>query len=524
MSPRPDRFATIVALLIVATVIGTTIRSSIFTAWGADSAGYLAAGRDWAAGELFAPASLVFWAPWAIGGQIEAPLGHRVGPIKGTIVGEYPLGYPLLLAAAIRIEDDFGPFVVAPLFAGLLCWCVFLLATPLGSPWSGVMASALMAGSPITLLHATQPMSDVPAAALWALGWVFALRPGMGAAVASGVSAAAAITVRPNLAPLVLVLASVVLWQNPGPLRKRWHRLAGLVVAASIGAALVLASQSVLYGHPLTPGYVGYQGFFSTSRIPENALLYPSLLADLHTALPFAGLMMVVLATRPPRESLLTSRALVVTLAAVGFVLVNYLPYLPYLTFRGWDSIRFLLPAFTALVILFAGFLDRVRIALATHSRLLAIIAILPAMTVMLAAHDEVRSVFASAPAFRRVQMMGHYLRETAPQNAAILSFLPSGTVAVYVGRMVVRLDLIDPPSLDNIVDDLERRGYRPAFLIDDFVESQRFRARFQGSRYQQLDWAPRAQFASPTQIRYMETADRDRYLRGERWSIDFVD
>ena len=128
-------------MLIAGITIAITVRFNTFTPWAADPGAYIAAGHRWADGELFTPAAFVFWAPWSLDGRIEAPLGHRPGAIKGTIVSDYPPGYPLLLAAAIRIGGDLAPYVVAPLFAGLLSWCAYLLASQLSGPWAGVAAS-----------------------------------------------------------------------------------------------------------------------------------------------------------------------------------------------------------------------------------------------------------------------------------------------------------------------------------------------------------------------------------------------
>jgi hypothetical protein len=88
---------------------------------------------------------------------------------------------------------------------------------------------------------------------------------------------------------------------------------------------------------------------------------------------------------------------------------------------------------------------------------------------------------------------------------------------------MVVRLDLVKPSELDRVVDDLQRRGYRPALLVDEQTESQSFRQYFNGSRYQRLDWPPRAEFAAPMSVWYIETRDREPYRSGERWPTDVL-
>jgi hypothetical protein len=516
-----ERVSRLAAFLIAGLLVAVCIRFNIFTAWGTDSASYLGAAYRWAEGSVFRPSSLVYWAPWSLDGVIESPLGHRPAPMfKGAIVSEYPLGYPLLLAAALNIGGDLAPHLVAPLFAGLLCWCSFLLGRHLSGPWAGVLSSLLVAASPNVLLQATQPMSDVPAAALWLLAWVLTLRRGVGAAIAAGLVVALAIAVRPNLAPLASVLAIAL---AVGSERARALHVVAFTVAASVGPALVLWSQAELYGHPLKPGYGGYEAFFSLSRVGENAALYPRLLIALHTGLPLSGLAMLALTTWRRWPSAVPSGARLITGTAFGLLAVNYTLFLPYLTYATWDALRFLMPGLAALFVLFAAFLDQVRSALAKRSRVLAILALLPIAIVTYPTRDESAYVFASTPTFHRVLMMGRYLREAAPRDAAILTYLQSGAAALYTGRMVVRLDLVNPKELDRVVDDLERRGYRPALVLDEWMESQSFRQYFIGSRYQHLDWPPRAEFAAPMPVWYMETRDRDPYRRGERWPMDVL-
>ena len=272
---------TLLALVVVASAIGFTVRYSSYVPWGTDAAAYIEAAHRWADADVFSPASFVFWAPWAEAGRLEAPLGFTPGPAAGTFVSMYPLGYPVLLAAALKFGGPLAPYVVAPLFAGLLAWCAYLLASQLSGPWGGLMASVLIAASPVTLANAMSPMSDVPAAALWALSWVLSLRPGIGAILASGLATALAIMVRPNLAPLAGVIAIVATASTPRS-SGRWARLATFLATAALGPAIVLWSQAVLYGDPLSAGYGSFGAFFSADRILPNLALYPRLFVDMH--------------------------------------------------------------------------------------------------------------------------------------------------------------------------------------------------------------------------------------------------
>ncbi len=517
------QIATIAALLVVAIVIGVTIRFNIFVPWGTDSAAYISAAYRWADGQVFSPASFVFWAPWSAAGVIESPLGHVPGAIKGTIVSMYPLGYPLLLAAALELGGSLAPYVVAPLFAGLLAWCAYVIGGQFSSPWAGVMASVLVAATPVTLANAITPMSDVPATALWALGWVLALRPGVGASVAAGTTTAAAIMVRPNLAPLGAVIAAVVLVQGWPPGSRRWTRLFAFGVVAAIGPAIVLWSQAVQYGSPFSSGYTpDFRSFLSRERVVTNLALYPRLLVDLHTWLVLAAFAIVPVAMRRVRGDANRRRSAVLTFAALGVIVINYALYLPYFTYEGWYWFRFMLPAFVALVLLFAALLDRLRLLLASRSRLLQSLVVVPLLIVVTHPKDKIRQIFDDVAGYPRVQLMGRYLREALPHNAVILTFLQSGAAAFYTGRPIVRLD-IGPEALDGVVADLSRRGYRPVLVIDDAMEGAEFRKHFKNSRYSQLDWPPRAEFWSRSAMSYFDFADRERFLNGERWRVDVL-
>jgi hypothetical protein len=522
MQGPPDRLSTAAAVLILATATGVTIRANIFVPWGTDSGAYLIAAEGWATKELFTPASFLFWATWDHDGLVEAPFGHRPTSVKGAITGSYPLGYPVLLATALKLGGPLAPYVVAPLFVGLLAWCTFVLGGMMSSGWAGAAASLLIAASPVTVWQAMSPMSDVPAAALWALSLVMSLRPGRGAAIAAGLSTALAITVRPNLVPLAAVIAAVVLSAD-GRSRVGVHRVLLYGVFAAIGPGLVLWSQAVLYGHPFASGYEGADAFFSSDRIPYNVRFYPLQLVRLHSWLLLAGFLSVPLALRSRRAGPGQSRAALIACAALGIIAVNYALHLPYLTFEGWQWLRFMLPALTVLFVLFAALLDRIRLRLAERSRLLAVTMIIP--LVYVAAHPRavLKELFLAEGTFTRLQLMGHYLREALPTNAVILTYLHSGAAAFYTGRPVVRLDRLPADALDSVVADLRGHGLHPVFMVDHAVEGWSFHERFASSQYGRLDWPPRAEFYSASHITFHDPLDREGFYGGDVYPIDLL-
>jgi hypothetical protein len=518
-----DKLAAYAALLIAALALAFTVRFNTYVAWGTDSSAYLDAAVQWAAGELFHPAHFRFWAPWDADGTTEAPFGRTPGAVPGTIVSVYPPGYALLLAPAVALGGALAAHLVAPFFLAVLAWCAYRLTSFVATPWAGVAASVLVATTPVAVAHVLMPMSDVPAAALWALGWWMALRPGYGAALASGTSVAMATLVRPNLAPIAVVILGVVIAADRRSRWSWWGRACAFSSAAAIGPAILLWSQDVLYGSPFSTGYRAADTFFRMDRIPMNAAHYPRMLIELYGWPVLAGLALVPFAFQLRRRDRSPATPAIVVIAAAAVVLVNYAVLLPYLTFQGWYWLRFLLPALLSLFILLAAALDHLRLLIAARAPLLQVIAIVPLVLVLRAPRHEFRATFDNLAGHQRVSMMGMYLRDALPRNAVILTYLQSGAAAFYTGLPVVRLDPLGPDLLDRVVDDLNAAGYHPVLVIDEAMEAASFRERYIGSRYQHLDWPARAEFWSGTPMLYLDPADRERHLNGERYPTDML-
>jgi hypothetical protein len=516
------RTARTLALLIVALVVGLTIRYNTFAAWATDSGAYISAGQAWARGELFDPATFVFWAPWSSGGQVEYPLGHVQGPHVGTITGQYPLGYPVLIGAAIKIAggDRLAGHLVSPILAGLLVWCAFLLGRAMVTPWAGVLTALLIGATPVVLGHTVVPFSDVPAAAFWALAWVMSLRPGYGAPMAAGAAAAMAVMIRPNLAPLAIVLALTVIVAERGNLWRRGGRLLAFGLLGSVGPLFVLWSQAALYGDPMQSGYrVPMDFFFKLERVPYNAGLYPRMLAELHSWVAFAGLAYLPFALRVRESNEADRMRAVIAASAVGIILVNYALYLPYLTYVGWFWLRFLLPALLAMFLLLAAGADHLRLWLHPRWGWAGALAFVPVIFVGWSAEEHI----VPPVGYERLQLMEHYLPSVLPDNSVILTYAHGGALAAATGRPVVRIDYVEGNALDRVVTDLERRGYRPVYVFDLAVEADFVSDRFKSQRLGRLTWPARAELASVTSIVYYDLRDRHAFFSGDRWNTDIL-
>ncbi len=475
---------------------------------------------------MVAPLPLQLWATWVPHEYAFTPYGFRLGVLAGTEVGTYPLGLPVLMAAAIRVGGELAAYLVPPLCAGLLVWCVFVLATWLAGEWAGLLAAVLVALSPATLALAAQPMSDVPAAAFWALAWVMSLRPGLGASAASGSAVAAAMMVRPNLGPLVFILVPLVArsWGDRHTSADTpWRRVLLFMGVAAIGPFVVAWSQNELYGSPFRTGYLTPQTYFQVANIWLNAEFYPRLLMTVHTPLLLLAWPAAVVLWRSPANQAVDIRARAVMLSASGFIALTYLLYLPYTQYDTLFSLRFMLPAIVALFILFAGVLTRAAAAVKSRSRVLACLTLAPAVVVAVYPAAGIRYALNVHNEQTGLIVAGHYLKAALPANAAIFTSVHGGGLAHYTGRMIVRIDALSPESFDAVIDDVRRHGYWPVLVLDRTVEESAFQARFAQSPFSRLDWPPRAEFGDVFRFRYWDFADRAGYRQRQRWAIDVI-
>ncbi|HEY3091562.1 MAG TPA: glycosyltransferase family 39 protein, partial [Vicinamibacterales bacterium] len=191
-------------------VFAAAVRWGTFAAGGSDSYCYVYQAERWASGRLQVVEPLALEAPWPDPPLTFAPAGHIPSPtVRGAAVPMCPAGLSIAMAplayvgAAFRRPDAL--FAVVPLFGTLLVWSVYALGARF-SPRVGLASALLAACSPAFLFQLMQPMSDVPAAALWVLATVQATSRRPRAPLTAGLATSAAILVRPNLLPMGMVL------------------------------------------------------------------------------------------------------------------------------------------------------------------------------------------------------------------------------------------------------------------------------------------------------------------------------
>jgi len=515
------------ALLVAALACAIEIRGNGFVAIYTDPSGYVSAGRRWLSGEIQKPVHFQFQPQFPHADTMGSPLGYRPGAIRGTDVDEYPIGLPVFLAACMGVGGELAAYVFGPLMAGVLALAIYGVGAAMAAPWGGVVAAALISASPVTVRHSLYVSSDVPCTAFWVLAWLMSLRGRAGAAAAAGAAVTAAIMIRPNTAPLAIVIGALVLLGGTNPAaswrRPRWAQALVFAVFAALGPLLVLWSNTMLFGGPLEAGYKGAAEFFRWAHVRPNLERYPAWLFQVHSKALLVGLAAVPLAVfrqvTPERR-----RTLVVLFSAVALAAVNLAIIVPYLNFEQWTYLRLVLPAVAVLFLLLGASIEWVArlLARSRRTRWIAPLALAPAVLVAWAGVPELRAALREPQTTRSVLVMGPYLRTALPPNAVLMAYTHSGSAGYYSDRPIVRLDIIQP-DLDSVITRLQAQGFHPYLLIDEVIESPHLRQIFPQSAYWDLDWAPRASFAAFGHIWLLDPADRDPHRAGKRYPVDVL-
>lgn len=446
-------------------------------AGGADSYGYVSQADLWLHGLPVIDQSFAARAPWPLAAETFSPLGYRPDASGLKLVPIYSPGLPMLMAAAKSVAGMCGVYAVAPLAGGLFVLATYWIGRQRISPLVGLAGAWIIATSPTFWYTVVQPMSDAPAAAAWALAIGCVLADTTALAVASGVAAAIAILIRPNLAPIAAVLFVYACT------RRRTSAFA-FAIPTAIGAAIVGILNTQLHGSPLASGY-DLSGSFSLSYIVPNIRNYGTWLVTADTPLAI-GLAFVAF----------VSPFLAVLAATV------WLSYLVYAPWDAWWYLRFLLPAWPAMALGTAAVLRR-----ANHVGALVIVA-LGIGGIWQAAH---RGAFKLANDESRYVEVARVVESSTPKDAVIISAQHSGTLRFYAGRMTLRWEMFDPAWLDRAVEWLAANGHHPYLALDE-AEVVAFRERFSKvSAVGKLDWEPSVTFRSGT-VKFYDALARDRH------------
>ena len=148
-------------------------------------------------------------------------------------------------------------FWVVPVSAGLFVLGTYSIGRRLGAETAGLVGALLVATSPVVLFMATSMMTDVPVATVWVWAFCLLLGPTIRSAVGAGLLSALAVFIRPNLAPLAVVLAMHYVFTMR---RRDLRRLAlGQLIVFSLavvpGIVVTAIINAQLYGSPFSSGY-----------------------------------------------------------------------------------------------------------------------------------------------------------------------------------------------------------------------------------------------------------------------------
>jgi hypothetical protein len=483
--------------------------------WGTQAAGgpdsycYLSQAELFAAGHVMHVEPLAALAPWQHGGDAFVPVGHI--PAFDRVDASVPMcapGYPLAMAMVRRLAGRNAMFAVVPVLGAIAVWLTFVLGCHIGGSPAGAVAAVLLAASPPFLYQVVQPMSDVPAAALWAASLVAVTHPRFasfaGRSVLAGMTTGAALLIRPNLVPIAGVVALVVFCDRP----VRWRSVVRTWGAFAAGLTpfviLVGLLQNEMYGSPLKSGYGDLRLLFKVEHVWPNLQRYSSWLLQTETPV-----VLLALATPWLMRDPLARRRAIWLLAFAGAV---FACYIPYEVFDAWWYLRFVLPAYPALLVLTAAALT----ALLSRSGALwqsvgfAAVAVL---AVVLVREGVKRHAFGLWEFERRFRLAGEYVASRLPENAIVITAQESGSVRFYSDRSTLTWRALPADGLDQALTFVRAHGYRPYLLIETGEQSE-FVQQFEGkTSLGGLGWPPLADINH--MLRIYDPDDYARYRAG---------
>jgi hypothetical protein len=495
--------AKVVAVLVALALCAFAVVRGTWAAGGSDSSCYALMAQAFANGDR-QPSSALADAPWPGAALTLAPGGFIPSAIHAGAAA--PICAPGMSVLMAPLAVMFGPdaiFWLTPLAGFVLVLSAFAIANQLAGGAAGVTAAILTATSPIVLFQAVQPMNDVLTAALW----LAAIACGRHSLVA-GVLIGLAILVRPNLAPLAIVLAVLPFMQH-GTRREQLRSLAMMIAGALPGIVGVLWLNRALYGGVFATGYGDAADLFALSHVAENAANHARAVFATQHIVPAIGLLAPWVFDGVRRKGAL------LLLGVVAVVLAIYLPYRP---FPEWWYLRFLMPALVVLLILASS----VSVHLLARSRMGGVVPIAAVVLAVMgtrAAGD--RQVFELQRMEGRYRETGELVRDRLPANAVLITVWQSGSMRFHAGREVVLWDSLDPAWLDRAITWLKSHDRQPYILVERREEPD-FRARFRGqAEVGGLDFPPR--FDLNRQVRIFNPDDRARYLSGEAYSTENI-
>jgi hypothetical protein len=332
----------------------------------------------------------------------------------------------------------------------------------------------------VVLYQTLWPMSDIPAGALWTGAVAFALGPTRRDAAAAGLFAALGLLVRPNLllvaaAPLLLVLVN-----RRG--RERWIDSALICAPVAPVVACVAWLNTLWFGSPGNSGYGAAREIYLLSNVWPNVQLYATWLWESQS--PWLLLALVPLV--PAVRSSLNRRVVGACVLLASLTFASYVSYSP---FEVWWYLRFLMPAFGAFAVLVAAGLVALARAVPQPFGRIAAAVILYLMVATTMTFAAGKGVFGGLRANeRRYVDVAQFAADGLPADAAFLAVQHGGSLRFYSGRRTLRFDWVRREWAPGVAAAIERAGYHPYLVVDDF-EIPQVRAQFGFAADAPLPW-----------------------------------
>ena len=443
--------------------VGTWFRFLLMSVGGADSYGYVSASQLIAEGRLIGEAPIAQWLSSSNRMAAASPLGWTPSPDHTGISPTFPVGVSAVMALFTLIGGSSAVFFVAPIAGVIALVLVYRLTCEWYDAPTALLATALVAWNPLFITYAKQPMSDVPATMWMVLALFLAVRSTTVTAFAAGLAAGAAVITRPAL----LIAGAVV----PLAARRGEKPLlrAGLAAAGfAIGVGIQMAIQNHLFGSPFSSGYGAAENLFSIDHVRTNLGIFTRHLWTVAGPLWLLGLVLGLIAARPePRAK-----------PAAIFAAVTA-PYLFYLPFDHWETLRFLLPGMVPLTVVVADGLIKIARWPLNRAATAAITCVFLAIVVV---QSEIllrnSSVWDVAALEERYPLAGEWINVNTPTNSVVLANQHSGSLRWYGKRETLRWDFIAPEDLAKTVREIESHG-GTAYVALEGDEVQMFDTRF---------------------------------------------
>ena len=454
-------------LTLIFLSIGYWFKYLLTTIGGADTYGYASAARLLASGKLIDPAPLADWLSSPNRLALTSPLGWAPSSGGSGISPTYPLGLPALMAVFSTMAGANAIFYVSPVMALLTLWLTFRLAHRWGDDQLALLATALVAWNPVFLTYAKQPMSDVAATAWLLLAFHLVVDDSPVTSVRrdalAGLAAGAAFLTRPALIVAVALIPPFA-WRGANPFK----RMVTMGVGIALAAVLRLALQAHMFGNPFTTGYGSTDALFSWAALPDNIKIYAWQSRAAFGLLWIVAVGAGAWAWRGRRTTAILALAAAVTL-----------PYLFYLRFDHWETLRFLLPGVVPLTILAAaGVMTLESIIRVPRAATVVVVLFVAGFAIDSERLMRTSSVWDIQDLEARYPLVGQWFQVNSPAASVVLASQHSGSLRWYGGRQTVRWDLLTPAQLLPTVHELEARG-ATVYAALEGTEQQGFATKF---------------------------------------------